>query len=167
MMHESEYVFAYGSNMDPAQIRERCPESDLSWFIAEAKGWELCFPRRSQKRKGGVASIRKADDSSVWGVIFGVTPRDLQRLDGFEGVALGSYRRDRIDVKNQEGIPYKVWTYFANPQGGEKYRPHEDYMELLIKGAKYFELPGDYIGKLKSIKTKKGRKTKLRTGRQN
>ena len=59
-MHQSEFVFAYGSNMDPAQMRERCSGSDLSWFVARAEGWKLIFPRWSDKRLGGVGSITKA-----------------------------------------------------------------------------------------------------------
>jgi hypothetical protein len=55
-MNESELVFAYGSNMDPAQMRERCPESDLGWFTAEARGWRLYFPRESKKRRGVLAA---------------------------------------------------------------------------------------------------------------
>ena len=80
-MNASELVFAYGSNVDPAQMRERCPESDLSRFIAEARSWRLYFPRESKKRKGGVGSIVRSANDSVWGVVFSVTKRDLTRLD--------------------------------------------------------------------------------------
>src|SRR5690242_6364360 len=87
-MMKSELVFAYGSNMDPAQMRERCPESDLSWFVAEAEGWRLCFPRKSTKRKGGVGSIAREEGASVWGVVFAISERDLSRLDEYEGVPM-------------------------------------------------------------------------------
>src|SRR6516165_8294753 len=86
-MMKSELVFAYGSNMDPAQMRERCPESDLWWFIAEARDWKLYFPRKSNQRRGGVGSITKQVGSSVWGVVFAVSEHDLARLDRYEGSA--------------------------------------------------------------------------------
>lgn len=152
-MQKSELVFAYGSNMDPAQMRERCPESDLSWFLAEARGWKLCFPRKSKNRKGGVGSVTKDVRSSVWGVVFSVTPKDLLRLDEFEGAKGGSYRRDRIDVIGEDGISHRVWTYFAMPQGN--YLPVKDYIRLYLRGADYFSLPENYIEKLKATKTKK------------
>ena len=152
-MQESEFVFAYGSNMDPAQMRERCPESDLSWFIAEARNWRLCFPRSSIRRKGGVGSIVTNESTSVWGVVFAVSPKDLKRLDSFEGVGR-SYRRDHIDVLNQRGNSYRVWTYFANPQEdpAKEYTPHGDYIENYVRGAEYFGLPPSYVESLRMLK---------------
>src|SRR3990170_602913 len=107
-MQQSEFVFAYGSNMDPAPMRERCPESDLSWFVAEAKGWRLYFPRYSKKRRCTVGSIVKSENESVWGVVFAVTPRDLARLDRFEGKG-SAYKREPIEVVNREGRNHTAW----------------------------------------------------------
>src|SRR5262245_28570937 len=101
-MHQSELIFAYGSNMDPAQMRERCPGSNLCWFVAEARGWALCFPRKSKKRKGGVGSLCKREGTSVWGVVFAVSLRDLARLDRFEGVP-DSYTRSHLEVFDSRG----------------------------------------------------------------
>ena len=155
-------VFAYGSNMDPAQMRERCPESDLSWFVAEARGWRLCFPRQSTKRKGGVGSITPDEKSSVWGVVFTVTARDLDRLDGFEGTRSSRYRRERIDVLDVQGLTYRVWTYRANPddEPPREYQPHSEYIGLYIKGAEYFHLPEDYIESLRDRQPGKPNKKK-------
>ncbi len=152
-MHQSELVFAYGSNMDPAQMRERCPESDLSWFIAEARGWKLCFPRRSDKRKGGVGSIVPDKTTSVWGVVFSVSVRDLKRLDCFEGVP-NAYKRCHVSVTDQGGREYTVWTYFAEAQDDPptEYDPHEDYIGLYLKGAQYFNLPAKYVDSLRALK---------------
>ena len=150
-MVKSEFVFAYGSNMDPAQMRERCPESDLSWFAAEARGWKLCFPRQSKKRKGGVGSIAREDGASVWGVVFAVSERDLLRLDAYEGVSTKAYRRELIDVVDNQGRQSKVWTYFAAPSGQGDIPPHKDYIALYVKGATYFGLPPEYVESLKEI----------------
>src|ERR1700720_4581675 len=86
-------IFAYGSNMDLQQMKERRPDSDLESFIAEARNWALCFPRESDKRKGGVGSIEGRQGASVWGVVFTVSERDLARLDRREGVLIGAYTR--------------------------------------------------------------------------
>ncbi len=148
---ERSFVFAYGSNMDQAQMRERCPGSDLSCFVAAARGWRLCFPRRSIKRKGGVGSITPDPGQSVWGVVFSVSPRDLIRLDRFEGVKKTAYRRDRISVIDQQGRIYDVWTYFAIPDDPpQEYQPHKDYIELYVRGAECFGLPEPYIESLKA-----------------
>ena len=152
-MNSSELVFAYGSNMDPAQMRERCPESDLAWFIAEAKGWKLCFPRKSAKRKGGVGSIIQTEGASVWGVVFTVSGRDLIRLDTYEGVPSGAYTRGFLEVIDPHGKVLTAWTYFAVPhRDGPEFVPHSDYITLYIRGAEYFQLPVAYVEQLKRIK---------------
>jgi gamma-glutamylcyclotransferase (GGCT)/AIG2-like uncharacterized protein YtfP len=150
-MQQSEFVFAYGSNMDPAQIRERCPESDLASFVAEARGWELCFPRYAKKRGCAVGSIVKKKKRSVWGVVFAVTPRDLARLDRFEG---SGYRRELIEVVDAKGRQTRVWTYFAEPDDPPtKQLPSREYIDHYVRGAKYFSLPEAYMKLLKSIRT--------------
>jgi gamma-glutamylcyclotransferase (GGCT)/AIG2-like uncharacterized protein YtfP len=151
-MKESELVFAYGSNMDPDQMRERCPDSDLSWFLAEARGWRLCFPRYSKKRSGGVGSIVRSENDSIWGIVFTVTKPDLARLDSCEGVATGAYTRSYLDVFNLEGKASSALTYFAIPDGqNTEFTPHSDYIALYIRGAEHFGLPATYIGKLRRL----------------
>jgi gamma-glutamylcyclotransferase (GGCT)/AIG2-like uncharacterized protein YtfP len=152
-MKQSELVFAYGSNMDPVQIRERCPDSDLSWFLAEARGWRLCFPRHSNKRKGGVGSIVRSEDDSVFGVVFAVTKPNLTQLDAYEGVAACTYKRDYLDVFNSDGKSCSAWTYFAIQNGqNREFVPHTDYIALYIRGAEHFGLPAAYIQTLRDIR---------------
>ncbi len=150
-MHRSELVFAYGSNMDPAQMRERCPESDLAWFVAEARGWQLCFPRFAEKRRCAVGSIVKKQNASVWGVVFTVTRRDLERLDRFEGKG---YTRGPVDLVDEQGHQVTAWTYFAEPdEPPTKARPSRAYIDLYVRGAEYFGLPEKYLEFLRSIPT--------------
>lgn len=150
-VHRSELVFAYGSNMDPAQMRERCPESDLAWFVAEARGWQLCFPRYAKKRRCAVGSIVRNENESVWGVVFTVARRDLERLDRFEGKG---YTRGLIDIVDQQGRQVTVWTYFAKPDGPPtKELPSREYIDLYMRGAEYFGLPERYLEFLRSIPT--------------
>ncbi len=137
--------------MDSTQMRARCPQSDLDWFIAEAIGWDLCFPRMSARRKGGVGSIVKSADTSVWGVVFAVSEEDLVRLDSFEGVPQ-SYTRDGLEVTTQNGTAREVWSYFAVSQGRE-FAPHSEYLALYLSGAQHFGLPPNYIEKLRRIRT--------------
>jgi len=147
-----ELIFAYGSNMDQAQMQERCPKSNLSAFVAEARGWKLCFPRESKKRMGGVGSVVRAENSSVWGVVFEVSDRDLIGLDRFEGVGIKAYRREMIELRDPNGHPMNAWTYFANAEGNGECVPHRDYIDLYIRGAEHFALPEDYVRTLKEIR---------------
>jgi gamma-glutamylcyclotransferase (GGCT)/AIG2-like uncharacterized protein YtfP len=150
-MHQAEFIFAYGSNMDPAQMRERCPESSLTWFIAEARNYALCFPRKSTKRRGGVGSLMPENGSSVWGVVFAISERDLLRLDRFEGVPK-SYTRKEIEVFDLKHKPHIVWVHLAVPQENGPYKPHRDYLALYISGATYYGLPADYLAKLNDLR---------------
>lgn len=154
-MIESELVFAYGSNMDPTQMRERCPESDLAWFIAEAPGWRLYFPRASKKRNGGVGSIVQSANDTVWGVVFSVSKRDLTRLDSYEGIPSGAYTRNYLDVVNSTGKRFTPWTYFAVPDSRkQEFAPSSAYITLYIRGAEYFGLPAAYIEFLRTLREK-------------
>jgi gamma-glutamylcyclotransferase (GGCT)/AIG2-like uncharacterized protein YtfP len=157
-MTPTEFVFAYGSNMDLSQMNERCPNSKDKFqpFLVKADGWKLCFPRHSDRRQGGVGSIIPAKGEVVWGVVFGLALEDLARLDRAEGVP-NAYRRDRLPVTWGNGFKKEVWTYFAIPQDtpAKHYVPHEDYLALYVRGAESFKLPGEYIDTLKKIATSK------------
>jgi hypothetical protein len=158
-MTATEFVFAYGSNMDLAQMRERCPNSMelLQPFVARAEGWKLCFPRHSHRRQGGVGSLASAAGETVWGVVFGLTEEDLAKLDRSEGVSVGAYRRARLSVAWGRALKQDVWAYFAIPpdEPPRNYQPHEDYLAQYIRGAQSFKFPAEYIDKLKRIETKK------------
>jgi gamma-glutamylcyclotransferase (GGCT)/AIG2-like uncharacterized protein YtfP len=152
-LHKANFVFNYGSNMDPAQMRERCSESSLSWFVAQAEGWSLCFPRFSKRRGGGVGSLTANPKETVWGVVFSVSDRDLIRLDRFEGVPT-AYKRDLLQVKDLSGRYHDVWAYFANPDKVKEHHPPTDeYIQLYIRGALYFDLPEPYLEQLRKIRT--------------
>ncbi|HVB57159.1 MAG TPA: DUF2357 domain-containing protein [Candidatus Acidoferrales bacterium] len=146
-----QLVFAFGSNMDPIQMRARCPDSELLAFRAAAVGWKLCFPRESKKRRGGVGSIMRDPGESVWGIVYSVCGNDLKRLDAYEGVP-GHYSRELIEVVQESGARESVWTYLAIPQDppGER-QPHKDYIAHYVSAAEHFKLPEEYIESLRSI----------------
>jgi cation transport regulator ChaC len=148
----NDLIFAYGSNMDLVQMRERCPNSPLSPVVAEARGWKLCFPRRSDRRKGGVGSVMQDKSASVWGVVFVVTQQDLERLDGFEGIPTGAYKREPINVFDRHGTAMKVWVYKAMPQESGDFKPHRDYIALYVRGATHFDLPPEYVKSLEELR---------------
>jgi gamma-glutamylcyclotransferase (GGCT)/AIG2-like uncharacterized protein YtfP len=145
--------------MDLAQMSERCPRSkdDFHPFVAKADGWKLWFPRYSDRRQGGVGSLLAAPGDAVWGVVFSITPEDLERLDRSEGVSTGAYRRAQIAIAWGNNLKQQVWTYFALPQDEppKRYTPHEDYLAQYIRGAESFGLPTEYLNKLKRIETLK------------
>jgi len=89
--------FAYGSNMDPVQMSERCP-GGAALGAARLDGWRLTFTRDSPAWGGGVGHIERAPEDVVWGVLWDLTTEHLNALDEYEGVELGAYVRDRCSV---------------------------------------------------------------------
>ena len=93
---ETDVYFAYGSNMDRAQMRERCPESSfLGW------GWlndhRLAYVGWSERWGGGVATVVPRRGDRVPGFLYFVTTADLRRLDRYEG-APRIYRRKIVTI---------------------------------------------------------------------
>src|SRR5262245_18836472 len=80
----SMLYFAYGSNLDPAQIRERAPGHRVVGMAA-LRDHSLEFPLYSPNWGGGVASVRPHRGDTVWGIVYDVTDEDFATLDRHEG----------------------------------------------------------------------------------
>src|SRR5205823_3802603 len=72
--------FAYGSNMDWAQMKERCP---CAKFVCRAKlpSHRLAFTLRSCRRRCGVADILSDETREVWGVVYELLEIELKNVD--------------------------------------------------------------------------------------
>lgn len=139
--------FAYGSNMDPVQMMERCPGAMLVGF-GYLPDHVLCFPRRSKNRGCGVSSIEPRIGHDTWGVVWKLHATELAALDRNEG-----YRRDRdpaANAYNRQTVTINVngdWveteTYVASPQVGS-HLPNLSYLKHLRDGAAHHGLPETY-----------------------
>jgi len=148
--------FAYGSNLDPDQMRARCPAHRLVG-AALLRDHKLIFPLFSNRWGGGAASLQLSHGKDVWGVLYELTDEDLQSLDlneGFHGTgdARNLYERESIWVeltRPEDGsVPRRVraWTYLAHTANPSL--PSRRYMEAVIKGARARRLPDDYLAAL-------------------
>lgn len=141
--------FAYGSNMDPAQMAERCPGS-VALGAARLSGWRLTFTRDSPAWGGGVGHIEADPSSEVWGVLWDLTEEHLAALDVYEGIEVGAYVRDVVTVSfDRRDVEAQV--YFAVPRGYKK--PSKKYMSALIRGAEAHGCPDDYLEQLRNEMT--------------
>lgn len=153
--------FAYGSNMDPQQMIQRCPSAKFV-TVARLPDYRLLFPRRSQSRGCGVASVEPSASENVWGVVFHIDANDAQRLDSAEGFRTGrpieqnAYVRQLVRVMVQEAggeVGQDVETYLANQQPDPP-RPSSEYMNQIILGARHHRLPFEYVNYLERIEAK-------------
>ncbi len=113
--------FAYGSNMDFGQMRQRCP---------------------SKYRDCGVADVVPGPWKRVCGLVSDFAEIDFGRLDRSEG-----FRPGRDGEENQ---PILAWIYLANRQPKPP-RPNAEYKKLLVDGARFWHLPESYREELERI----------------
>ena len=145
--------FAYGSNLDPDQMRERCPAARFV-CIARLDDYRLAFSRKSIRRGCGVADVIPDPGQSVWGAVFELTDADATRLDASEGFQRerkqNSYHRKRVTVAgfiDRAEQPMVVDAYIASPQSDPP-PPNAEYIAQIVKGARHWRLPDEYIAEL-------------------
>ena len=150
--------FAYGSNLDPEQMADRCPTAA---FLHRALlvDFELAFTRWSPRRRCGVADVVARPGGHVWGVVYTMSEAAGLRLDGFEGYAPGRARNGYARVERTvaiEGDPHRpltVATYEVVERAPEPFAPSDDYLGHLVRGAAHWGLPDAYQARLRSIAT--------------
>jgi len=95
-------LFSYGSN-HPKQLAERLGHPIVGRG-AYIEGWQRVFRGWSDRWDGGVASLEKKGGTTAvtYGYVADVSPADLDRLDRFEGVGNGKYKRMGVTVRVPE-----------------------------------------------------------------
>lgn len=150
--------FAYGSNMDWDQMKERC-HSTRFVGVAVLRDHRLAFTRRSAQRNCGVADALPDVGAAVWGAVFEITEVDVARLDAAEGYRPGrernSYRREErhVFVAGDDKQPLAVAVYFGERENTPPL-PSQEYKNLIVGGAKRWWLPDDYIKQLEAIEVR-------------
>ena len=150
--------FAYGSNLDWAQIRERCPSTEAVSVVA-ARGYRLAFTRFSTNRQCGAADILPAPGHAVWGMLYEIDEAEIGALDECEGFRPGrpgeenAYERVEIEVwKTGTHVnPQRVWTYVVVRKLDPCPRPSADYKRLMVDGARRWGFPARYLEQLEAI----------------
>lgn len=140
-------------------MTQRCPSAK---FVCRAKlpSHRLAFALHSVNRGCGVADVLRDEAKDVWGVVYELPENELKNLDKKE-----SFRLGRPDDQNE----YIRETHYVWQEGNAKrpllvslYRGHPeldpplpscDYKNLIVEGARRWNLPADYIRELESIQT--------------
>jgi hypothetical protein len=152
--------FAFGSNMDPQQMRERCPSHELRGRAC-LPDFELCFPRRSPSRECATAGFTPAEGKVLWGVLYELSDKDAASLHEAEGYVPGGaseqnrHNLEEIEVRldRLSGEAVAALTYVARPDGLGA-APSREYMDHLISGAQHHRLPKAYLVRLLAIRTR-------------
>ena len=125
------YYFAYASNLNKKQIRERAPDSKPI-LVVTLPNYKLVFTGWSRQWRGGYATIKRARGEKVIGAIYEVSERDLNRLDKYEGYPT-NYNRINVTVFDEDGNPIEAVTYIKAGQL-EETQPSEKYLSIIQQG---------------------------------
>ena len=124
--------FAFGSNMNADRMHER-----LGWsakrFAATLPDFRLLFNKQVPSGRWCVANITPAPGQSVEGIAYTLKHRDLDVLDGYEGVAEGHYERLPVTIFTASGEAFAAIAYSALKTGPE-FPPTREYLNHLLAG---------------------------------
>jgi ribosome modulation factor len=136
---------AYGANLDPARMSERCPHSPLQttgWL----QGWRLTFGGEEHGWDGALATIVQDPFEQVFVAVYDVTDEDAVVLDGWESADTGLYRKIKVRVSALEA-EYVTWVYVLDAfEGG---LPSATYLGTLADAAEAAGAPADYVAALR------------------
>jgi gamma-glutamylcyclotransferase (GGCT)/AIG2-like uncharacterized protein YtfP len=137
---------AYGSNMDPEQMLERCPHSPAAgngWLM----GWRLTFGGEELGWDGSLAMVVPDPDSSVFVALYDVSPHDHEVLDYWESADTGLYNKIKLRIVTLEGEQL-AWVYVLD--GYEGGLPSARYLGLIAEAAEAAGAPTEYVAELRS-----------------
>src|SRR5919198_3073265 len=137
---------AYGSNLDPSQMRSRCPHSPFAGtgYLVD---WRLTFGGEDLGWEGALATVVEEPGSQVFVVLYDVTREDEARLDRWEGSELGLHSKIRLRVQTLEGSVL-AWLYVLDAYEGGL--PSARYLGVVADAAEAAGAPADYVSNLRT-----------------
>jgi gamma-glutamylcyclotransferase (GGCT)/AIG2-like uncharacterized protein YtfP len=128
--------FAYGSNMSVALMRRRCPHARLEGGA--------CLPGyRFVVMRSGYASVAPAPGSSVHGLLWRLTPRDVAALNAYENLDGGLYRAVTVAVVSHRRRRAALVYIGCDRACG---RPRPGYLDIVTQAARDAGFPPRYLG---------------------
>ena len=149
-MSKLPLYFAYGSNLNPAQMAARCPGHRVVGR-ASLPGYALRFRGYGRDWAGAVGTVEPLAGSIVHGVLFELTAEHYATLDEYEGydgpgAASNLYDRVEIEVVREDGTPVRALTYVIRPL--EEGLPSRAYRDAIVAGLRHHGLPEEYVARL-------------------
>ena len=127
--------FAYGSNLNHEQMKERCKDSKYIKNVF-LEGYQLSFC--AIDRDYGVANIVKKLDSKVPGGVWKISANDEKELDCYEGFPI-KYTKDFFKLSGE-----KVMFYIIKRQYSFK-PPQRWYVDIINQGYMDCKIDREYL----------------------
>lgn len=137
---------AYGSNLDPDRMAQRCPHSPLQgsgWLV----GWRLTFGGEDVSWEGPLGTVVEDEGHQVYVALYDLHPLDEKLLDEWEGVEIGLWNKIRVRVSTLDG-DVTAWIYVLNAYEGGL--PSARYLGMLADAAEAGGAPDDYVAELRT-----------------
>jgi len=153
-MKEKEclWYFAYGRNVNLHKLRKRIKGDPIKVCRGKLSGYKLVFGKVPGPKPGtGYATIIPRTEEFVEGALYLLRKQDLARLDVYEGVGRGAYRRCVIKVFNVDlKVQVDASTYVAI-KVNERLKPPREYLAEIIEGARKIGLTQNWIARLERL----------------
>ena len=151
---DRQYYFAYGSNMHPEQIGERCAVPRVV-CAACLRGHRLAFYGRNRMWDGGMETVVQASGQDTWGVLYELAFSDAASLDMWCGARLdggGAYFHYPVLVQDAGGREHTAVLYKKDVLG-QAVPPSSEYLARILAGAAANNLPAAYVDWLKNLQS--------------
>lgn len=143
--------FAYGSNLSTPRLRARTA-SARALGVAVLAGYRLEFHKAGRDGSAKCDAFWTGHPANrVIGVVFDIEDAEKPELDRAEGLGRG-YDQKRVAVTTVAGDSLTVLTYCAT-RIDVSLRPFHWYKEHVLRGAREYGLPGDYIKWISAIES--------------
>lgn len=137
---------AYGSNLHPEQMAQRCPHSPLRG-VGWLPGWRITFG--GDGWDGPLPTVVEAPEvhgAQVFVGLYDVSETDATQLDQWESADTGLYRKLTVRVATLDGDD-TAWIYVLDDfEGGV---PSAMTLGLLADAAEAAAAPADYVAELR------------------
>jgi len=146
MSHAGGLYAAYGSNMDPEQMLERCPHSPAAgtgWLA----GWRLTFGGEELGWDGALPTVVPDPADQVFVALYEIAPHDVAVLDNWEGADTGLYNKIHLRVSTLDG-EMLAWVYVLD--GYEGGLPSARTVGLIAEAAQAAGAPDEYVTELRN-----------------
>jgi hypothetical protein len=131
--------FAYGSNMDIAQMAVRCHKATL-------RGTGLLAGYRFRIDGRGFATVDQDQSASVLGLVWELSQEDEANLDRYEGVPR-FYTKQILEIGHgEQRTPMLIYVSTDRLKG----KPEPSYLERIVLAAQVQGFREAYVDELKS-----------------
>ena len=139
-----KYYLAYGSNLNVAQMRWRCPEA-RALGTATIEDYRLLF---KGSKTGSYLTIEAQEGAQVPVAVWEVSDEDEKRLDRYEGFPTFYYKKELeltfIGIKTGKKRKRKCFVYIMHEDTTIGI-PSRSYVETCIEGYRDFGFNLKYL----------------------